>query len=58
MGKRYFGEQTTSVGGKGKDISDSDLINVGTEAGLKKSFCEECIREIRNKMKMPDEYLS
>ena len=45
----YWGEQTTSVGGKGKDISARDLIKTGRNAGLHKSFCAECLNEIKDK---------
>ena len=45
----YWGEQTTSVNGKGKDISDKDLIKVGTDAGLTKPFCIDCLSEIKEK---------
>lgn len=43
----YYGEQTTSVNGKGKDISDEDLISVGVAAKLKKKFCRETLDMIR-----------
>ncbi len=46
----YFGEQTTSVNGKGKNITDSDLIAVGTQAGLRKKLCTEVLAEIREKV--------
>ena len=35
----YYMEHTTSINGKGKDISDEDLIKVGLESGLSKTFC-------------------
>ena len=47
----YWGEQTTSVRGKGKDITDNDLIQTGTEAGLAKSFCVKSLEEIHDKVK-------
>ena len=50
----YWGEQTTSVCGKGKDISDQDLIKVGNDAGLSKSFCVEVLKEIGDKISMLD----
>ena len=43
----YFGEQTTSVNGKGKNITFADLIETGTAAGLRKKFCEETAAHIR-----------
>lgn len=52
----YYGEQTTSVNGKGKDISDNDLIIVGTDAGLKKSYCVETLDEIRDKSSVLKKY--
>lgn len=45
----YWGEQTTSVAGKGKNIKDEDLIRVGTEAGLSREFCIQALREIQDK---------
>ena len=35
----YYGEHTTSVNHKGKDITIDDLVIVGTKSGLKKDFC-------------------
>ena len=55
----YFGEQTTSVNGKGKDISLDDLYCVGKEAGLSKNFCVNTYDEIRNAVSSDlNEYLS
>ena len=45
--RTYFGEHTTSVNGKGKDIAKDDLIKVGMDAGLKKDYCLECLEEIQ-----------
>lgn len=45
----YWGEHTTSVCGKGKDISESDLVTVGTGAGLDRSWCVSCIDDIEEK---------
>ena len=45
----YWGEQTTSVNGKGIDILDSDLIKVGTDAELSKTLCGDILYEIREK---------
>ena len=53
----YFGEHTTSVNGKGKGISEEDLIKVGTDGGLNKKTCKELIDEIRSKIPMIDQYL-
>ena len=35
-----YGEHTTTINGKGKDITDADLIAVGIKAGLAKDFCK------------------
>ena len=53
----YWGEQTTSVNGKGKGISDKDLVKVGTDAGLKKSFCVDRLKEIRDKIGVLGQYV-
>ena len=54
----YWGEHTTSVNGKGKDISEKDLVKVGTDAGLSKSFCTECFHEIQKKTEALSCYLT
>lgn len=45
-GKTYFGEHTTSVNGKGKDITDEDMLKVATnnkiDLAKAKSIIEEC----------------
>lgn len=43
----YYGEHTTTVNGKGKDISDDDLYTVGINAGMTKKKCKEILNEIR-----------
>lgn len=43
----YFGEQTTSVNGKGKDILDEDLIKIGVNAGLSKDYCIESLEKVK-----------
>jgi len=53
----YWGEQTTSVAGKGKNISDNDLVKTGMNAGIPKMFCEDCLEEIEIKTKALEEYL-
>lgn len=53
----YWGEQTTSVGGKGKDISDKDFIKTGRDAGLSKSFCMDCLNEIKEKTEALSRYI-
>lgn len=47
----YWGEHTTSVNGKGKDISVDDLMKVGLEAGLPKKSCEKIINEVNQWVK-------
>lgn len=53
----YWGEQTTSVEGKGKDISDKDFIKTGRDAGLSKSFCMDCLNEIKEKTEALSRYI-
>ncbi|MCR5776160.1 MAG: type II toxin-antitoxin system HipA family toxin [Lachnospiraceae bacterium] len=45
----YFGEHTTSINGKGKNILDNDMISVGVTAGMSKNTCKQIIEEIRDK---------
>ena len=52
----YWGEHTTSVNGKGKAITDDDLIKVGTEAELSERFCKEALNEINEKTKSLEKY--
>ncbi len=54
----YWGEQTTSVCGKGKDISEKELIKVGTEAGLTKASCMEYLNQIHDKIGELERYFS
>ena len=54
----YYGEHTTSVNGKGKDISDSDLYKVGLKAGLSKSYVEDTLGMIRENVADLDMYIS
>ena len=44
--KGINGEHTSTVNGKGKDISDSDLIFVAEQAGVKKSIVQEIIYQV------------
>lgn len=53
----YWGGQTTSVAGKGKNISDNDLVKTGTNAGIPKMFCEDCLEEMKIKTRALEEYL-
>lgn len=52
----YFNEHTTSVNGKGKNISESDLLSVGLKNNLNKNKCltimlevKSCVFEMLNK---------
>ena len=42
----YYGEHTTSADGNGKDPGASELLNVGTAAGLSHAKCRKVIEEI------------
>lgn len=53
----YWGEQTTSVNGKGIGILDSDLIKTGQDARLSKAFCKTCLEEIKDKTTVLSPYL-
>nr|MCR4585582.1 HipA domain-containing protein [Lachnospiraceae bacterium] len=53
----YWGEHTTSVGGKGKDIRDKDLVKVGTDAGLSAALCIKILDEIKEKTQALAQYL-
>ena len=44
----YWGEHTTAVNGKGKDISVDDLVTVGRGAGLSKEYCISAYEEVRS----------
>ncbi len=44
----YYGEHTTSVNGKGKDITDFDLLTVGLANNLNKQTCEKIISDVKN----------
>ena len=54
----YWGEHTTSVNGKGRDIEREDLVSVGTGAGLSVQFCKDCLDEILDSTKALDVYMS
>ena len=41
--KTYFGEHTTSVNGKGKDITDEDMINVAIKNKIDVSIAKDII---------------
>lgn len=54
----YWGEHTTSVNGKGKNINEDDLTNVGTAFGIKEKVCRGYIDEIKKKTKALSAYLN
>ena len=54
----YWGEHTTSVNGKGKNILDDDLIYIGVSAGIKENVCKEHIYKIRENTQELSEYLN
>lgn len=43
----YFGEHTTSVDGNGANPGEKQILNVGTQAGMKKKSCLEIMEEIK-----------
>ena len=53
----YYGEQTTSVNGKGKNIKESELIQIGTDSGMTKKRCSECLEYIKEQLHSLDIYL-
>jgi serine/threonine-protein kinase HipA len=46
-GKTYFGEHTTSVNGKGKDISTNDLLDVAAKNKIKLDLAKQIINKIK-----------
>ena len=53
----YWGEQTTSVCGKGKDIKTEDLVTVGKDALLPERHCMDILKEIQGKVVSLEQYL-
>ena len=45
----YFGEQTTSVDGEGRNPGTRQLLAVGKKAGLPAGFCRKTAAEIQEK---------
>lgn len=43
----YYGEHTTTVDGNGKNPGKKELVAVGVQAGMKKTYCERVAEEIR-----------
>lgn len=43
-----YGEHTTAINGKGKEISGNDLADMGVKAGLDRKWCMETNEEIEN----------
>lgn len=58
LSNTYYGEHTTSVNGKGKNIEDDDLISVGVKAGLSRNKCKELINEVRTNSSDLNEYMA
>ena len=50
-GKTYYGEHTTSVNGKGKDITDQDMILVAEKNKISKETAIETINQIKKVLK-------
>lgn len=54
----YYGEHTTTVNGNGADPTEKDLLQVGLQAGLKKTKCQHMIDEVKKCVnEMLEEYL-
>ena len=53
----YWGEHTTSVNGKGKNILEEDLIHVGTVSEMKESVCREQMHQINENTQELSKYL-
>lgn len=53
----YWGEQTTSVAGKGKNITEKDLTRLGVKAGLPEDYCAQYYKEIADKTQILTPYL-
>lgn len=43
----YYGEHTTTVDGNGKNPGKKELVAVGVQVGMKKTYCERVAEEIR-----------
>lgn len=43
----YYGEHTTTVDGKGKDLGTNELVAVGKAAGLSQRECRKIAEEIK-----------
>ena len=54
----YWGEHTTSVNGKGKDILDDDLVYIGIASGIKENVCREYIHIISENTQALSEYIN
>lgn len=48
-GTTFFGEHTTSINGKGKDISDEDMIKLALEFGIKEDIAKDIIKLTKEK---------
>lgn len=50
-GRTYFGEHTTSVNGKGKDITDEDMLKVATNNMINRDIAKTVIQNCKNVIK-------
>lgn len=46
-----FGEHTTLINGKGKNITDKDFTTIGEKTGLSKKWCVTTVNEMKNTLK-------
>ncbi|MCR4611659.1 MAG: type II toxin-antitoxin system HipA family toxin [Lachnospiraceae bacterium] len=53
----YWGEHTTSVKGKGKNILDDDFMYIGITSGMKENICKEYIHTIRENTQDLSKYI-
>ena len=51
-GRTYYGEHTTSVNGKGKNITDEDMINVAANNRIDLDTAKSIINKCRNTIKI------
>ena len=49
-GKTYYGEHTTSVNGKGKDITEEDMLNIAKTHRIDLDVAKGIIKEIKDSL--------
>lgn len=54
--RTYYGEQTTSVNGKGKNINDNDFMKVGVDAGLSKEYTLFTLERVKDNINVLEKY--